>query len=65
MTMASPIRLLAAGSLVPEGKVLESGHLYMGSPARKVRALTEAEIAHFLYSAQHYMRLKNNYLYAI
>lgn len=57
--------LLAAGSLVPEGRVLESGHLYMGSPARKVRALTEAEIAHFLYSAQHYMRLKNHYLYAI
>ena len=57
--------LLAAGSLVPEGKVLESGYLYMGSPARKIRALTGQEIAHFLYSADHYMRLKNNYLYAI
>ncbi|MCB5185989.1 gamma carbonic anhydrase family protein [Methylobacillus gramineus] len=54
--------LLGAGSLVPEGKVLESGHLYLGSPARKVRALTEQEIAHFIYSANHYMRLKSHYL---
>lgn len=54
--------LVGAGSLVPEGKVLESGYLYLGSPARKVRKLTEKELAHFMYSAQHYIRLKNNYL---
>ncbi|MEZ0232478.1 MAG: gamma carbonic anhydrase family protein [Methylophilaceae bacterium] len=54
--------LVGAGSLVPEGKVLESGYLYLGSPAKKVRALTDAEIAHFIYSANHYMRLKNQYL---
>lgn len=54
--------LLGAGSLVPEGRVLESGHLYLGSPARKVRPLNERELAHFLYSAQHYIRLKNNYM---
>lgn len=54
--------LLAAGSLVPEGKVLESGFLYMGSPAKKVRALTEKEIAHFMYSAKNYIKLKNAYL---
>lgn len=56
--------LLAAGSLVPEGKVLESGYLYVGRPAKKVRALTADEIAHFLYSANHYVRLKNQYLQA-
>jgi carbonic anhydrase/acetyltransferase-like protein (isoleucine patch superfamily) len=56
--------LLGAGSLVPEGKVLESGYLYLGSPARKVRALAEKEIAHFMYSANHYIRLKDNYLAA-
>ena len=55
--------LLGAGSLVPEGKILESGYLYIGRPAKKVRALTEAEIAHFSYSAQHYMRLKDRYLH--
>lgn len=54
--------LLGAGSLVPEGKVLESGYLYLGSPVKKVRALTEAEIAHFMYSANHYIKLKNSYL---
>jgi carbonic anhydrase/acetyltransferase-like protein (isoleucine patch superfamily) len=56
--------LLAAGSLVPEGKVLESGHLYMGSPARKIRPLTQKELEHFMYSAKHYIKLKNNYLAA-
>lgn len=55
--------LLGAGSLVPEGRVLESGFLYLGSPAKKVRALTEAEIAHFMYSANHYIKLKNQYLH--
>ncbi len=54
--------LLAAGSLVPEGKVLESGYLYVGRPAKKVRALTADEIAHFMYSANHYVRLKQQYL---
>lgn len=57
-----PRVLLGAGSLVPEGRVLESGHLYLGSPARKVRPLSERELAHFLYSAQHYIRLKNNHM---
>jgi len=54
--------LLAAGSLVTEGKVLESGYLYVGRPAKKMRALTEGEVAHFMYSANHYIKLKNAYL---
>jgi len=54
--------LIGAGSLVPEGKVLESGYLYLGSPAKKVRALTKQELERFVYSAQHYIRLKNSYL---
>ena len=54
--------LLGAGSLVPEGKVLESGYLYMGRPAKKIRPLTEEEIAHLMYSAQNYITLKNVYL---
>lgn len=53
--------LLAAGSLVPEGKVLESGYLYVGRPAKKIRALTADEIAYFMYSADNYVRLKNQY----
>lgn len=54
--------LLAAGSLVPEGKVLESGHLYVGRPAKKVRALTADEIKQLMDSAQHYIQTKNLYL---
>ncbi len=54
--------IIGAGSLVSPGKTPESGMLYMGRPAKPVRALTEAEIAHFRYSAEHYMRLKDDYL---
>lgn len=54
--------MLAAGSLVPEGKILESVYLYLGRPAKRIRPLTEDEIAHFMYSANHYITLKNQYL---
>jgi len=53
--------LLGAGSLVPEGKVLESGYLYLGRPAKPVRPLTAEEIAYFNYSAQHYINLAQSY----
>lgn len=53
--------LLGAGSLVPEGKVLESGYLYHGRPAKRVRELTDEEIAYFNYSAQHYVTLARSY----
>jgi carbonic anhydrase/acetyltransferase-like protein (isoleucine patch superfamily) len=53
--------LLGAGSLVPEGKVLESGHLYLGRPAKMVRELTPEELAYFNYSADHYIRLMRSY----
>ena len=54
--------MIGAGSLVSPGKVLESGMLYMGRPAKAVRALTEEEIVYLRYSAEHYIRVKNNYL---
>jgi carbonic anhydrase/acetyltransferase-like protein (isoleucine patch superfamily) len=54
--------MVGAGSLVPEGKVLESGYLYIGRPARRIRPLTDEEITHFMYSANHYIKLKNQYL---
>lgn len=53
--------LIAAGTVVPPGKRLTQGHLYLGNPARKIRPLTKEEIAHLDYSAQHYVRLKNQY----
>lgn len=54
--------VIGANSLVPPGKILRSGQLYMGSPARPVRALTAAEIDYFRYSAAHYVRVKNRHL---
>lgn len=53
--------MLGAGSLVSPGKVLESGYLYIGRPAVRQRALTGAEITYLKYSAEHYVRVKNNY----
>jgi carbonic anhydrase/acetyltransferase-like protein (isoleucine patch superfamily) len=54
--------MVGAGSLVPPNKTLQSGFLYVGRPVVKVRALTEAEIAYLRYSAEHYVRVKDNYL---
>ncbi len=53
---------LAAGALVAPGKRLQSGYLYVGSPAKKMRALSNDEIEGLAYSADHYVRLKNDYL---
>lgn len=53
--------MLGAGSLVPSGKVLASGYLYLGSPAKQVRPLTETEKKFLEYSAAHYVLLKNEY----
>ncbi len=52
---------LAAGSLVPPGKRLESGWLYRGRPATKARPLTDEEIAFLRYSAEHYVETKDRY----
>lgn len=57
-----PQNLIGAGSLVTPNKVLESGYLWMGSPARKVRKLSIDEIESIAYSAQHYVRLMKRYL---
>ena len=53
---------LAAGSLVPPGKRLEARTLYRGSPARRVRSLSDEELQMLRYSAAHYVRLKDRYL---
>lgn len=54
--------MIAAGSVVAPGKVLESGYLYIGSPAKQARPLKESELAYLEFSAQHYVELKNTYL---
>ena len=54
--------IIGAGTLVPPGKRLESGYLYVGNPCRQARPLKESEIAFFSYSANNYVKLKNDYL---
>jgi carbonic anhydrase/acetyltransferase-like protein (isoleucine patch superfamily) len=54
--------MLGAGALVTPGKKLESGYLYVGSPAKQARPLSAAEKEFLEYSAQHYIQLKNEYL---
>ncbi|RJG12681.1 gamma carbonic anhydrase family protein [Pseudomonas cavernicola] len=54
--------ILGAGSLVPPGKRLESGYLYVGSPVKQARPLSDKEKAFFTYSAANYVQLKDQYL---
>ncbi|ARU54154.1 MAG: gamma carbonic anhydrase family protein [Pseudomonadales bacterium] len=54
--------IIGAGTLVPPGKTLESGYLYMGSPAKRIRPVTEKERRFFPYTASNYVKLKNLHL---
>lgn len=52
-----PESQIGAGSLVTHDTVVPGGELWLGSPARRVRALSEAERADLRYAAAHYVRL--------
>ena len=54
--------MIGAGSLVPQNKRLESGYLYLGSPVKQIRPLKEEEIAGLKYSANNYVKWKDEYL---
>ena len=54
--------MLGAGALVPPGRTLRSGHLYLGSPAKQARLLEEGEREFLEYSSRHYIELKDAYL---
>ena len=54
--------VIAAGALITPGKILRSGFLYAGSPAREVRPLSEKELSYFLYSANNYVKLKDQHI---
>ena len=53
--------ILGAGSLVPPGKTLKSGYLYVGRPAKPQRELTQKEREFFTYTAENYARLKDKH----
>jgi len=54
--------MIGAGSLVPQNKRLESGYLYLGSPVKQIRRLKETEIEGLKYSANNYVKWKDDYL---
>ncbi|MCW8336041.1 gamma carbonic anhydrase family protein [Vibrio paucivorans] len=54
--------MIGAGSLVPPNKVLESGYLYVGSPVKQARPLSEKERAFLQKSSDNYVQNKNDYI---
>lgn len=54
--------IVAAGSLVPPGKVMPSGYLCMGSPAKPVRKLNKKELASIEEHAANYIRYSRAYM---
>lgn len=55
---------VGAGSVIPPGKVVGEGELWLGNPAKKVRVLSAEQIEQLHYSADHYVRMKDDYLAA-
>ena len=53
--------LVGAGALVTEGKEFPDGSLIVGSPAKAVRPLTDAQIEGLKLSAQHYINNAGRY----
>lgn len=54
--------IVGAGALVTENKIFPDGVLIVGSPAKMLRALTEAEIARLPDNATHYAERGQDYL---
>ena len=53
---------IAAGAVIGPGKRVRSGELWAGNPARLMRQLSEKDIEGLRYSADHYVRLKDQYI---
>ncbi len=54
--------IVGAGSLVTKNKKFPPRSLIIGSPAKVVRELTDAEVAELYAAAKRYVEFKNNYL---
>ncbi len=55
--------MVAAGAVVTPRKIVPSGQLWGGNPARYMRDLTKEEIAFFEKSADNYVKLSKDYIY--
>lgn len=54
--------IIGAGCMVPPGKEIASGHVYVGNPCKALRPVTEKERKFFSYSPANYVKLKDQYL---
>ena len=53
--------MLGAGSLVPPGKHLKSGFLYLGNPVQQRRKLSDRDKEYLIYLSDHYVQAKQKY----
>ncbi|MGD8430235.1 MAG: gamma carbonic anhydrase family protein [Ectothiorhodospiraceae bacterium] len=53
--------IVGANALVPPGKTLAPGFLYVGSPVKAARELTDEEREQLVYSARHYVKVKQSH----
>jgi carbonic anhydrase/acetyltransferase-like protein (isoleucine patch superfamily) len=53
--------MVGAGALIPPNAQIEGGYLWVGVPARRLRSLTARERDYLVYSATHYVRLKDRH----
>ena len=56
-----PGSMLAAGAMLTPGKRVPSGELWAGSPARKLRDLTQDDLDFIRWDAEHYIKLARSY----
>jgi carbonic anhydrase/acetyltransferase-like protein (isoleucine patch superfamily) len=59
--VVEPSVVVGAGAVVLENAVLESGHLYAGIPAKKVKPLSEEQVRSLKENAAHYVQYKSWY----
>ncbi len=51
---------VAAGAVIPKNKVVKSGELWVGNPAKKLRELTETEKQKLAFQADEYIKLASS-----
>jgi carbonic anhydrase/acetyltransferase-like protein (isoleucine patch superfamily) len=54
--------IIGSGTVVSPGMRLETGHLYLGQPAKQIRPLKDKEIEFMHYAAKNYIKLKDEFL---
>lgn len=55
--IVEPRNIVGAGALVPPGKKLAGGYLWVGTPVRPARILTDRELEYLEYVSDNYIKL--------